>query len=731
MKDLEKAREIYEEAQRYYLGNGVEKDQKKAMSLFLEAADLGSVEAMYYAGVCWFHGRGIYMNHYEAVYWFKKAAKLGDPKAQFALFTCFHHGYGVSEDEKKAHYWLCKAAGNGHPEANTFLKKQAEKEKLRSMEFDEESNELRKLYAQPRKNTLDIRKTKAPYLVLDLKTYELREEEKGPAEDPEILQDDNCRVRELWLRRIESGVFVMGSPNDEPGHKANETQHEVLLTEPYYIGVFPITKGQYEAIQGNYAFNDEDKNELEKDGTLKLYGHPVQNISYDMIRGISKGAKWPLNHDVDRRSLLGLLRQNSGLMFDIPTEAQWEFACRAGTVTALNSRKDLLLHPADSWRAMNEVGNFYDNDTGDTDTERVGEHRPNGWGLYDMHGNVWEWCLDWADSFKGVPETDPKGADINDSRILRGGSFMSPAIGCRSACRNSDRSDHNKKNYGFRVVLLPNPPEEKREKKVVKPLKDIETTKAKYLVIDLLTYEIREEENGPMEDPAIAKDNAWLTHELWFRRIEPGKPYVKVFTDEPITKPFYIGVNKVTQEQYELITGTNPSFFKGDIRPVESVSYDMLRGSKKGACWPFENDVDEHSLIGWLRDKTALMFDLPSEAQWEYACWSDGRTFFPNSWGLYGVVNERPWRPPSDPNVLDFHIEKPDPYYAVGTLEWCLDAADKELLINRIRSSHTYRIMRAVCLSFDGYSNVLDTFPSNETDHRFGFRLAINLLIMV
>ena len=88
---------------------------------------------------------------------------------------------------------------------------------------------------------------------------------------------------------------------------------------------------------------------------------------------------------------------------------------------------------------------------------------------------------------------------------------------------------------------------------------------------------------------------------------------------------------------------------------------------------------------------------------------------------------EKPWRPPSDPNILDFHIDKPDPNYVVGTLEWCLDAADKEQLINRIRSSHTYRILRAGCQSFDGYSNVLDTFPSNETDHRFGFRLAINL----
>ena len=288
-------------------------------------------------------------------------------------------------------------------------------------------------------------------------------------EDPD-LDDDACRTTELWLRYIPEGEFKMGSPKDEWGRSDYEVQHKVTLTKPFYIGVFECTQKQWEYVMGDRPsyFNNDD-----------YYAtRPVEQVSYDMIRGSNQGAGWPSSNAVDDDSFMGVLRAKTGLEFDLPTGAQWEYSCRAGTITALNSGKDLiaidLYYHYENYETdtnMDEVGRYalnsnLGNDSQDSEasqgTAKVGSYLPNTWGLYDMHGNVYEWCLDWwdASAYSSSAVTDPVGLTESrySYRLKRGGSFRSENTACRSANMENDKSSTYRDNVGFRIVCLSLPP---------------------------------------------------------------------------------------------------------------------------------------------------------------------------------------------------------------------------------------------------------------------------------
>ena len=291
---------------------------------------------------------------------------------------------------------------------------------------------------------IDINNNKAQYLVLDLETYKMREDKTGLLRLFSFLSDEKFKTTEMWFRRIEPGTFIMGSAEDEIGRCGDFPQHAVTLTKPFYIGVFQVTQKQYELITG------------ENPSIFKGDTRPVESVSYETIRGKEKGSSWPKSNEVDQKSFLGILRLKTKINFDLPTEAQWEYACRAGTQTALNNGKNLT----DEWQCPNmaEVGRyggntFYDKG-GYQYLATVGSYHPNSWGLYDMHGNVWEWCLDWYDTFNGPPNSDPKGAMTGIERVCRGGSWTSYADFCRSGCRSASAPDCADCNHGFRVVLV-------------------------------------------------------------------------------------------------------------------------------------------------------------------------------------------------------------------------------------------------------------------------------------
>ena len=310
-------------------------------------------------------------------------------------------------------------------------------------EWDENSSNENPLKLTLTKDTellVAFKADKEKYMVVDLATGAISYLEDAP----EGGWTDEYKTTQMVLRKVKAGTFTMGSPEDELGRYLNEVQHEVTLTKDFYIAVFQTTQKQYETITGsNPSYFSGDT-------------RPVERVSYNMIRGTEKGAGWPANGDVDEDSFLGKLRAKTSKAFDLPTEAQWEYACRAATTTALNSGKNLS--STGSCPEMNEVGRYSYNGGENSGTAVVGSYLPNAWGLYDMHGNVNEWCLDWWDdseNWSSDPVTDPVGSTEGTYRLRRGGSYGDYAYACRSAFRSCGDPSYSSSYSGFRVVLVP------------------------------------------------------------------------------------------------------------------------------------------------------------------------------------------------------------------------------------------------------------------------------------
>lgn len=290
----------------------------------------------------------------------------------------------------------------------------------------------------------------APYMVIDLSggvdaiSYPI----SYLTAVPEGGWGDEYKTTKMVLRLIPSGWFKMGSPTDETGRDSYEDLHGVLLTKPFYIGVFECTQKQYELVMGTNP------------SSFKGDMRPVEKVSYDNIRGSINGKGWPTHNQVDANSFMGRLRSKANMLFDLPTEAQWEYACRAGTSTALNSGKNY------SDAALMEVArcnfNYNDGKGGYSYHTKVGCYKDNAWGLYDMHGNVAEICRDYynASGLGLASVIDPRGHTSSwnnyGSRICKGGHYRS-STACRSAYKYfyMKYSTGMSENSGFRVYCSP------------------------------------------------------------------------------------------------------------------------------------------------------------------------------------------------------------------------------------------------------------------------------------
>ncbi|RYU59919.1 formylglycine-generating enzyme family protein [Methylolobus aquaticus] len=218
---------------------------------------------------------------------------------------------------------------------------------------------------------------------------------------------------EQTFRWIEPGTFLMGSPEDEPERSDDEVQHEVTLTRGYWLADTACTQGLWVAVMDENPSQFKDNPE-----------NPVENVSWEEVQKFVRR----LNEPVE------------GLNARLPTEAQWEYACRAGTGTPYWFGETI----------SPEEANFARLRGGAMPVKRF---PPNRWGLYQMHGNVWEWCADWYGLYPEGAVMDPTGPLKGTSRVLRGGSWIDLPRGVRSAYRPAEIPSQRIDKVGFRLAL--------------------------------------------------------------------------------------------------------------------------------------------------------------------------------------------------------------------------------------------------------------------------------------
>jgi formylglycine-generating enzyme required for sulfatase activity len=234
----------------------------------------------------------------------------------------------------------------------------------------------------------------------------------GPAPGETQIFDG---IEFVW---IPAGTFTMGSPADEVGRNPDETQHQVRISQGSWLGKYEVTQAQWIAVMGSNPSNFINAI------------HPVENVSW-----------------LDAQIFIATLNASKagfGGPYRLPTESEWERAYRAGTTTRFYWGDDPTETDIDdyAWYTSNSGGETHD----------VGEKLPNGWGLYDMAGNVSEWCQDWFDTYPAGPVTDPQGPSSGTRRVLRGGAWNFSPGDCRAALRFGFSPIGGGVNIGFRLL---------------------------------------------------------------------------------------------------------------------------------------------------------------------------------------------------------------------------------------------------------------------------------------
>jgi formylglycine-generating enzyme required for sulfatase activity len=223
----------------------------------------------------------------------------------------------------------------------------------------------------------------------------------------------------MKFRLIPAGIFIMGSPETEEDRFDDEEQHEVMISQAFWMGVREVTQWQYQKVMGTNPsrFQGYSSN------------HPIETVSwYDAVEFCKRLSEFPVEKKDSR-------------VYRLPTEAEWEYACRAGSTTAFSF--------GEGSQSLGEYAWFMNNSK--WKTHPVGRKKANAWGLYDMHGNVWEWCSDWYGEYPKGAGSDPRSPEEGSARVLRGGSVFDGIPECRSA--NRAASSGGLFCIGFRVAL--------------------------------------------------------------------------------------------------------------------------------------------------------------------------------------------------------------------------------------------------------------------------------------
>ena len=405
----------------------------------------------------------------------------------------------------------------------------------------------------------------------------------------------------LW---VEPGNFVMG----KMGHVSTRgvgSQQKVSITNGFYLGKYEVTQSQYKAVmQGNDY-------ELESNPSRsKGEKEPVTSVSWDDIQIFLK--------------ILNSKERNAGRLplqwnYSLPTEAEWEYACRAGTTTRFSWGDEIDDSLANCLRKIGRQ-------------VQVGQYPPNVWGFYDMHGNVWERVFDWSAHYSEQNEIDPSGPLNGTSKISRGGSWMSYEQHLFSYSKVVSDTKHVNGNTGFRLALrfgLLGDNKRLNETKIdAKNLTNTEKTENNELTLQKKQMHVVE------LNSSVRLEMLWVnpgTFTMGSPTSEPGRSTRTNWEDEhnvTLTKGFYLGKYEVTQAQYEAVMTGNTLSLSATLgnwpnnptRPVERVSHDDIQ------IFLSRLNAQQSANIsaGWS-------YVLPTEAEWEYACRAGTTTAY--SWG--------------------------------------------------------------------------------------------------
>ncbi|MFP4029834.1 MAG: formylglycine-generating enzyme family protein [Candidatus Brocadiia bacterium] len=442
---------------------------------------------------------------------------------------------------------------------------------------------------------------------------------------------------------IPAGRFTMGSEECPEGTKP---VHGVLITKPFYMAMTEVTQAQWRAVMGSSPWKGEKH---EGDST----DVPANYITWEEAEKFCKK-----------------LSQSTGKPIKLPTEAQWEYACRAGSGSAYGFGDDKSRLKEYGWFFMNSGDQVLSEGTQwgpkkallewGCRARAVGQKKPNNWGLYDMHGNVCEWCRDWYDGdwYEKRTSTDPTGPKQGKFRVMRSGSWYLPGPNCRSARRAAFKPAESLFSSGFRPILSLSEQKDtggarqgmgkesgggktvKREPAKPESAATDQKSEPGSVVYTEWPFNAAEAKRRQQETAEALQTPVQRALKLdgrtriKFILIPAGKftmggsapaektaerygGEARVFGDEHpqhqviITKPFYMSATEVTQEQYEAVMELNPSRFKSPENPVEYLD------------WSNAKDFCEK-----LSKKAGKTVRLPTEAQWEYACRAGSKTAF-------------------------------------------------------------------------------------------------------
>jgi formylglycine-generating enzyme required for sulfatase activity len=255
----------------------------------------------------------------------------------------------------------------------------------------------------------------------------------GPAALPMVIENSI----DMKMVLIPAGTFDMGSQASDPFAVADEKPpHRVRISQPFYLGIYEVTQEQYRHVVGftsSYFSATGQGKEVVAGIDTSLF--PVENVNWETASAFCE-------------KLTALeAKEQPGWVYRLPTEAEWEYACRAGSTTIYSFGDDRTELDDYAWYGRNSGG-------GSGHPYPVGTKRPNDFGLYDMHGNVWEWCQDYYGPYEG-DAVDPLGPEQGSERVRRGGSFPHDHNACRSATRGKLNPTHVNYNLGFRVARVP------------------------------------------------------------------------------------------------------------------------------------------------------------------------------------------------------------------------------------------------------------------------------------